>query len=277
MNTAESTPRRRGRRSKTTVFFPKTVPGRLTVLAVILWPASHATAVIALVLLISAFIVTVWGSLRGNGRRIVRLRRTLVRTGGSLIGLVAIGETVAFLAFLASGGGKVHVNFGNTNVFASIETYMVLATLVLLMWFPHTFFTIQLDIKGTGDAQRVLLFLITATACGLTATYLVLLHFNGGPLRRIPLGPLVAAIIGITVIVAPLYRALARVCWQRGLGGVFGLRTLQQRWRNTITEFGKALERHSQLAEKAGPETMMAAPGNVHEADTPHDPSDRQP
>jgi hypothetical protein len=250
MNTSESTPRRRDRRSKAALFFPKTVPGRLIVLAVILEEASDATATIGSVLFASAFIVAVWGSLRGNGRRIVRLRRTLVRTGGAIIGLAAIGETAGFLAFLTSGGNG-SINFGRAGVPGSIAAYVVFATLVLLVWVPQVFFTIQLDIKDTGDAQSVLLSLITATACGLTATYLVLLHFSGGPLRRIPPGPLVAATIGIIVIVAPLYRALARVCWQRGLGGVFSLRTLQQRWRNTITELGKALERDSQLAKKA--------------------------
>jgi hypothetical protein len=250
MNTSESTPRRRDRRPKAALFFPKTVPGRLAVLAVILEQAS-ATAAIALVLLASAFIVAIWGSLRGNGHRIVRLRRTLVRTGGGIIVLAAIAGTSWFLAFLTSGGSHVNVSFGSANVIGAIEAYVVLATFVLLVWVPQVFFTIQLDIKGTGDAQPVLLSLITAIACSLTVTYLVLLHFSGGTLRRIPPGPLVAAIIGIIVIVAPLYRALARVCWQRGLGGVFGLRTLQHRWRNTITELGKALERDSQLAEKA--------------------------
>jgi hypothetical protein len=253
MNTAESTPRRRNLRSKAALFFPKTVPGRLAVLAVILSQASDATvsATIAPLLLASAFIVAVWDSLRGNGRRIVRLRRTLVRTVKTIIGLAAIGEIAGFLAFLTSGGNG-SINFGRTDVFGSIAAYVVLAMFVVLVWVPQVFLTIQLDIKGTGDAQRVLLSLITATACGLTATYLVLLHISGGgPLRRIPPGPLVAAIIGIIVIVAPLYRALARVCWQRGLGGVFGLRTLQQRWRNTMTELGKALERDSQLAKKA--------------------------
>jgi hypothetical protein len=149
-----------------------------------------------------------------------------------------------FLAFLTSGGTG-QVNFSRADVFGILETYVVLAAFVLLVWVPQVFFTIGLDVNGTGDAQRVLLSVITAAAAGLTATYFVMLHFSGGALRSIPPGPLTAAIIGTVLIVAPLYKALARLCWRRGLGGILAPRALRQRWRNTITELGKALEPRS--------------------------------
>jgi hypothetical protein len=234
-------PRRHGLIRIAALFLPKSTAGRLTVLAMICSVAGGAATTIGLLLFVSAFIIEVVGSLR-QGKR---MRRTLVRIGGVIIGLAAIRETAMFLAFLTSGGSG-QLNFGRADVFGSIETYVVLVAFVLLVWVPQVFFTIGLDVNGTGDAQRVLLSVITATACGLTATYFVMLHFSGGPLRSIPPGPLTAAIIGTILIVAPLYRALARLCWRRGLGGILAPGALRQRWRNTITELGRALERGSQ-------------------------------
>jgi hypothetical protein len=249
-----TTPRRRGRTGKAALFLPRSRAGRLTVLAMIFSVAGGAATSIGLLLFVLAFIIAVGSTLQQEGS----LRRTFVRVAWVIIGLAAIRETAMFLAFLTSGGNG-RLNFGRADVFGSLETYVVLATFVLLVWVPQVFFTIQLDVKGSGDAQRVLLSVITVTACGLTATYFVLLHFSGGVLHSIPPGPLTAAIIGTVLIVAPLYRALARVCWQRGLSGVLDRRTLQQRWRNTITELGKALERGSQSTGKA---TKSAIPRN---------------
>jgi hypothetical protein len=238
---ASTEPRHHGLVRIAALFLPKSTAGRLTVLAMICSVANVAGATIGLFLFATAFIIAVVGSLR-QGKR---LRRTLVRIGEVIIGLVVIRETAMFLAFLTSGGTG-QLNFSRADVFGSLETYVVLATFVLVLWVPQVFFTIGLDLNGTGEAQRVLLSVITAAACGLTATYFVMLHFSGGPLRSIPPGPLTAAIIGTILLVAPLYKALARLCWRRGLGGALAFRVLRQRWRNTITELGRALERGSQ-------------------------------
>ena len=257
MSASEVTPRGRGLLTKAALFLPKPMAGRLTVLAVIFAVGGGGVgATIAFLLFVLAFIVAVAGSLRGEGRRMIRLRRTLGRIGVVIIGLAAVRETAAFLAFLTSGGND-RFALGPPGMIGSIETYVVLATFVLLVWVPQVFFTIQLDIKGTGDAQRVLLSLITVTACGLTATYFLLLHFSRGPLHSLPPGPLVAAVIGTVLIVAPPYRALARACWQRGLTGTFHPRTLQQHWRNAISELGKALEQGRPFTEKASEEAMI--------------------
>jgi len=237
-----TTPRGQGRIGKAALFLPKSMAGRLTVLAMICSAAGGVAASIGLLLFVLAFITAVGSTVRRGGR----LRRTFVRIGWVILGLAAIRETAMFLAFLTSGGSG-RLNFARADVFGSLETYVVLATFVLLVWVPQVFFTIQLDLDGAGDAQRVLLSVITAAACGLTATYFVLLHFSGGVLHSIPPGPLTAAIIGTILLVAPLYRALARVCWQRGLGGVFDRGTLHRRWRNTISELGRALERGSSV------------------------------
>jgi len=192
MNTSANAPKSRSSRAKVALFLPRSMAGRLTVLAMIFSVAGGAATSIGLLLFVLAFFIAVGSSVR----RGERVRRTLVHVAAVIIGLAAIRETAMFLAFLTSGGSG-SINFGRADVFGSIETYVVLATFVLLLWLPQVFFTIQLDIKGTGDAQRVLLSAITVTACGLTAAYFVLLHFSGGRLRSIPPGPLVAAIIEV--------------------------------------------------------------------------------
>lgn len=128
---------------------------------------------------------------------------------------------------------------------------------MLLVWVPHVFFTIKLDIDGKGDAQRVLLSSLTVAACGLTAADFLALHFSGGPLHSLALGPLIAAITGTVLLVAAPYRALARACWQRGIDGVFHPKELRKHWRNTITELRDALGEAGSSIEKSTPEAMV--------------------
>jgi hypothetical protein len=145
---------------------------------------------------------------------------------------------------MAAGGGGT-INFGlassSSSLLGAVAACLGLASAVLLVWIPQVFFTIQLDISGKGDAQRVLLGLITTTSSVMTGTIFLLAHFDGGPLRNVHMGTLVVGAIGTVVLIAHPYRALARACWQRGVADVFHPAGLKQHFGNMVTELGKAL------------------------------------
>jgi hypothetical protein len=183
--------------------------------------------------------------LRERGRRTLRLLRTLAVVVGIIAGYLAVRDLFRFLAFMVAGGSGPLTFTPSSTVpgnLGVVELCLAVASVVLLVWIPNVFFNIQLDISGTGDAQRVLLGLITATACTMTGTAFLLLHFGDGPLHNIRVGTLVIGIIGTVLLVANPYRSLARACWRRGIAGVFHPRTLKQHWENMATELGKALD-----------------------------------
>jgi hypothetical protein len=232
---------------------------RLTLLGFILLLVSISTssaitnslASIYLGLFGLAFVVTIWNSLKRKGHRTARLFRELAKVAGLTIAVIAtyVGLVTfsRFLAFMAAGGNAGFSSVLNSSssqgALGNVEGYLLIATIVLLVWIPQVFFGIQLDINGTGDAQRVLLGLITVASCATTGAVFLLFHFAHGPLRNVNVGTLVIGIIGTVLLVAHPYRSLAKVCWQRGIAGIFSPRTLKQSWGNVVTELGKALDR----------------------------------
>jgi len=160
----------------------------------------------------------------------------IVPVGGAfLVSLVSSGETFS---------AAYHQSYSGTVGLA--EADLALAVAWLLLGVPNQAFKISLDNDGKGDAQRVLVALITATSCVLTAIYLFLMHSNGWPLHQLHRGALVVGIVVTVVLVAPLYRSLAKACWRRGLGGIIDYEALRQYWGNTASEARKALGRFAE-------------------------------
>ena len=100
----------------------------------------------------------------------------LAVTAFVIVAFFAIREGEELLAFMAaSGSGRI--TFGllapTQGPLNGIETFLVLASIILLIWIPQVFFSIQLDMAGTGDAQRVLLGLITTISCAMTGACFV--------------------------------------------------------------------------------------------------------
>jgi hypothetical protein len=189
-----------------------------------------------------------WGRLASARYGMIRLLRVMgllvITPAGITLALAAIAFAPRSLAFMAASGNG---GFGasSTGPLGSISVVVGAAMLGILLWPPQLFFRLQLDIDGSGSAQRVLLRLITATACGLTGTDILLLHFGGGPLSRIGIGPLIAGMIGTTLLLAPIYWSVARACWLHGVAGLVYPRTLRRHWASSFAELREAIERCS--------------------------------
>jgi hypothetical protein len=244
---------------------PKTLPCRLTllgsmlVLVSVLIPNVKAGGLlmcVGLVALLLAFVVAFvaavaprrseqrLGALASARYGMTRLARAL---GWAVIGLAGISAALyamplasGFFAFLAISG---HGESSSAGPLENAAVVVGAAVLAILLWPPQLFFRLQLDIDGSGSAQLFLLRLITVTACGLTGINIMLLHFDKGPLSSIGIGPLIAGTIGAIVLLAPLYRSLARACWRRGIARLIDLRALRRRWSDTLAELRHAVER----------------------------------
>ncbi len=275
MRASESTPKRGSYKKIVVLFLPKELATRLTLIGIILilvgFNVSGVTLVplvfIALGLFAWALVVTVRNGLKRKGHRISRFIRTITKVVGVTIAYIAAFFVFGTLGFEAGGGNarfsSVISSSSSQGTLGSVEAYLVIATIVLLVWIPQVFFSIQLDISGTGDAQRLLLGLITAASCATTGTIILLYHFGDGPLRNVNMGTLVIGIIGTVLLVAHPFRSLARVCWQRGIAGIFSLRTLKQHWGNMATELAKALDR---TAEHDATRSSAASPATEKQA-----------
>jgi hypothetical protein len=163
------------------------------------------------------------------------------RAFAAILGVMVTGLAVILATRLVATG-----TIGATSASSARLTYlnfdMIVITLTVLFWVPQFFFHIKLDMQGTGDAQRVLLGLIAVAASALTAAYIVLLHLGGGPLRKVSIGPLVAGIVGLAVLITPLYRSLARACWSRGISGIVSFNEYQQDWYKMLKELRMAVD-----------------------------------
>lgn len=250
--TAENSPERSVARMLAVTFLPKKLVVWLTVLG-FFFGVTTATVpanwdglpgVLTVVMFGWALVASLVGSLKQKGHRRERLWRTLTVTAGIAIISIALRELSRFLAFMAAGGNeKVDYGLftGTTGPTSGIPTGLILLSVVILIWIPDACFRIQLDMSGAGDAQRVLLGLLTTTSCILTGAAFLLLHFDGGPLRNVSIGTLVVGVIGVVLLVAPPYRSLAKACWQRGIVGFFSLSNHARHWRNMAMELEEAM------------------------------------
>lgn len=59
---------------------------------------------------------------------------------------------------------------------------------------------------------------VGALASGL---YVLALHFYGGPLAQISVKQLVFAMLAVAIILSPLYKSVASICWARGIANSF--------------------------------------------------------
>jgi hypothetical protein len=172
----------------------------------------------------------------------------------------------AFLVSLVTNGVGFATAFSYP--FAGKIGFARLLLLLALPWVvvgvPDQAFKLRLDRGGTGDARRVTVNLITGLSCVLTGIYLVLLHFPGGPLHKIPRGQLVTGILVTVLLVAPFYRSIARICWQWGITGFFS--------REAVRGLGgAAAEVWKAMSQPPGPQTKTSnenAPAGMNTQDT---------
>jgi hypothetical protein len=265
-----------GRVNKSILLVP-TLPQRLTLLAILIFVvstvidpryASFSWTVLIVVLFVAASL-TARESIARAGFKTALKRGCAGAAGFLVISLVVILAT----RFVAAGGTIGATSESSLRlVYLNFDLIVVILTLLLLI--PHFFFHIGLDLRGTGDAQRVFLRLIAVAASSLTGCYIVLLHFDGGPLRKISMGPLIAGVIGLVVLISPVYKSLARACWSRGVAGVVELGQYRQDWGKAVGELRQAVQQApSEDRRRLG--NGLAATGSA--PTEPAGPAERQP
>jgi hypothetical protein len=131
------------------------------------------------------------------------------------------------LVFIAANGSGSDFSatfgwFTNNNVLIEqIESYLVIAVSFELIIFPAILHE-RVAWRGAPAAKKkVVLAWLAVTASLSTALYAILLHFHRGPLHRIPLGQLSAAMLFVVVLLLPIYRSVATAFSERGATGTF--------------------------------------------------------
>lgn len=257
---------------------PKTVTSASTVLVTLMllfeiaMPVAAVGDLLALIIVVLACRVVILAR-RSHHRGERSLRRTLAVTA-VVVGVVyalsfAILLATETLAFLAAGGSGSSPTsstwssvYSENGAIGTDELAITIAALGLLVWIPHLLFRIKLDMDGKNGVQSTLLAVITTGACALTGTYIILLHFAGGPLRSVHVGTLLAGTLFTVVLVAPYYRALARTCWRRGLPLALNPKAVARRTRDTVRELGKAIYMATEPAKAPG-DARGQAPGTA--------------
>jgi hypothetical protein len=268
MNTDESRVKHRGRKEIADLFLPPT-PGRLVFLGVAMFLASgfapypyrQFVGLAGCAVLIGAVVDRFWPARRDRQRFWVlracgKALWSLFWVGGAvfwgcatfLTAIVFFTWTLASLVTNGSQGSyKAFVDNFTTNQF---EPVLLLAIIWILVGVPQRLSKINLDV------QSILLGLITAAASVVTGAYILLLHFGGGPLGKINLGPLIIGTILTVVLVAPAYKSLARGCWRNGISKIF--KSLSRQWDEELTELKKSLNQAAEsrraASNESGPE-----------------------
>lgn len=138
------------------------------------------------------------------------------------------------LAVLASAGISGTDNSRSAYVYA--QGYIIFGILWFLLGVPHRAFKYQIDQAGKGQAQHILLGLLTSVASILTASFILLLHFGGGPLQKVDIKALLAGTVPAVFLVSPWYRSVAKACWKHGVPGVFSVKPLKRGWSAAAKE-----------------------------------------
>jgi hypothetical protein len=132
---------------------------------------------------------------------IIGLTTTFIASGGDI---------ASSYSFLDSVGGRAN--------WLWLPSVMILAVVpfCLLAW-PDELRR-RLDFEEASEFTRNTIISVT-NACALLAAagYLMFQHFFKGPLGKISIGPLIAAILAALALLAPIFRSVIKSVWQDGL------------------------------------------------------------
>ena len=168
-------------------------------------------------------------------------RQTLITVAvfGLLILILIIGQMAGEgLAILATVG--VYGPDRSSQSYLYAENYIIIAMIWLLLGVPHRAFMYRLDLNGEGDAQRVVVKILVTSSSLMTGAYILLLHFDDGPLHEVSMRALIPGIITTILLIMPAYRFVAKLCWQRGIKRLFFPKVSTESWVNALTELDDA-------------------------------------
>jgi hypothetical protein len=246
-------------RAAAALFCPRTLPGRLAafgIAAYVLglglpspWQALPWNA---------SVILFVWALLRvPKGKRAKALGWTMAMMA-VWAAINAAFYLVAWLADNGSGGAAIVYSARYYNAVDATQGLLVTLAMWFLLGVTRQAHAIGLDLDGKGGTQDLMVGLITAVCCILTAIFLLSMHFGGNQLRHVPFGQLVAATIFTVVVVAPYYKLLAQACWRKGVPGL--LRINQKRWVSALADVRCAVSKAD--AERLAADDAMSPPSS---------------
>lgn len=206
------------------------------------------------------------------------------------------------LAFLAAGGGDEAFYSNFLNIYhrplGLFEEILFILVPALLIAVPSKLRSINLDLQAaTTQTQKALPRMLAVVAAIITSFYILLLHFDNGPLRTIKVGPLIAGTIFTVLLLIPWYSSIVRTCWRHELSTVFDpknvLRPLHQMtlevWSVSKRHFSRKFNldiladrflREDPAEANADSEKVGAGdvgPGDTYNCEKCHDQHDQQP
>ena len=168
---------------------------------------------------------------------------------------VLVALTVVFLfcfppllAFLATNGGVdfIHIllqEFNSKYSWLGIVQYLLQASVpILLIVFPEM---VRRRLPGNGKSARVYELVpvqLASVAALATGLYALTLHFAHGPLAKVSANQLAFATIAVVVLLSPIYRYIAKACWERGIAEVFDPGDWLSRQKELIKIFRTAFD-----------------------------------
>jgi hypothetical protein len=184
----------------------------------------------------------------------------------------------AFLVFLATNGNTGAFMFFNqpqssshSGWLSGLESFALLVIPALLLMIPQLAHR-RLVWSSTPQLTRNVITGWLATVAALsTGLFAFMLHFYGGPLAGVGLGQLAVGMLFAVALLVPIYRSVARACWERGVLRIIDLGRWSADWRKVLEEWRAAMA----VDTKAGAD--RTAPGErkvVHSqaTDGPTDP-----
>ncbi len=154
----------------------------------------------------------------------------------------------AFLVFLATNGNTGAFMFFNQSQSSShsawlggLEGLALLVIPALLLMIPQLAHR-RLVWSSTPQLTRNVITGWLATGAALsTGLFAFMLHFYGGPLAGVGLGQLAVGMLFAVALLVPIYRSVARACWERGVLHIIDLGRWSADWRNVLGEWRAAM------------------------------------
>ena len=117
-----------------------------------------------------------------------------------------------------------------------VGNYLLFGILWLILGVPYRAFKYKIDQSGEGKSQNVVTVSLAAVASLLTGAFVLLLHSRKGPFSQVDIKALIVGGIFTVFLVVPIYRAIAKACWQRGILGILSPRSFLAHWREAAIE-----------------------------------------
>jgi hypothetical protein len=155
----------------------------------------------------------------------------------------------ALLVFLATNGDSAALTlyshasrkFTDGGWLALPEAFALLVIPGLLVVIPQ-FAHKALAWNDTPELTKNIITGGLATAAALlTVLFAFMLHFYGGPLAYVRLGPLAVVMLFVVALLVPIYRSFVRACWERGVLHIIDFARWWSDWRKVLKEWQAAV------------------------------------